>query len=85
MSGEVRLLDENGETRRLVLALETLVTSVSLEHFALIGGLAVVARLGQVQADLSESAELFVVLALVPPSHRAFRDQTVPPPSHGVT
>ena len=47
MSGEVRLLDENGETRRLVLALETLVASVSAEHFALIGGLAVMARLGQ--------------------------------------
>ena len=47
MSGEVRLLDENGETRRLLLALERLVTSVSPEHFALIGGLAVMARLGQ--------------------------------------
>ena len=47
MSGEVRLLDENGETRRLLLALEALVTSVSPEHFALIGGLAVMARLGQ--------------------------------------
>ena len=47
VSGEVRLLDENGETRRLVLALETLVASVSAEHFALIGGLAVMARLGQ--------------------------------------
>lgn len=47
MSGEVRLLDENGETRRLLLALETLVASVSPEHFALIGGLAVMARLGQ--------------------------------------
>jgi hypothetical protein len=47
VSGEVRLLDENGETRRLLLALERLVASVSLEHFALIGGLAVMARLGQ--------------------------------------
>lgn len=47
MSGEVRLLDENGETRRLLLALEALVASVSPEHFALIGGLAVMARLGQ--------------------------------------
>jgi hypothetical protein len=47
VSGEVRLLDENGETRRLLLALEALVSSVSAEHFALIGGLAVMARLGQ--------------------------------------
>ena len=47
VSGEVRLLDENGETRRLLLALERLVASVSPEHFALIGGLAVMARLGQ--------------------------------------
>jgi hypothetical protein len=46
VSGEVRLLDENGETRRLLLALEALVSSVSPEHFALIGGLAVMARLG---------------------------------------
>ena len=47
VSGEVRLLDKNGETRRLVLALEMLVTSVAPEHFALIGGLAIMARLGQ--------------------------------------
>ncbi len=47
MSGEIRLVDENGETRRLLLALETLVASVSPEHFALIGGLAVMARLGR--------------------------------------
>ncbi len=85
MSGEVRLLDEYGETRRLVLALETLVTSVSLEHFALIGGLAVVARLGQVQADLSESAELFVVLAARPALTGPSETRRVPAPSHGVT
>jgi hypothetical protein len=47
VSGEVQLLDENGETSQLVLALEELVGSVSLEHFALIGGLAVMARLGR--------------------------------------
>ncbi len=47
VSGEVRLLDEGGETRRLLLALEALVSSVSPAHFALIGGLAVMARLGQ--------------------------------------
>jgi len=47
VSGEVCLLDENGETRRLLRALERLVASVSPEHFALIGGLAVMARLGR--------------------------------------
>ena len=47
VSGDVRLFDQNGETRRLVLALEKLVGSVSTERFALIGGLAVMARLGQ--------------------------------------
>ncbi len=35
VSGEVRLLDESGATRRLLLALETLVSSVSPERFAL--------------------------------------------------
>jgi len=47
VSGEARLNDKNGETRRLLLALETLAASVSSKHFALIGGLAVMARLGQ--------------------------------------
>jgi hypothetical protein len=47
VSGEVGLLDSNGETRRLILALGALVSSVSPAHFALIGGLAVMARLGQ--------------------------------------
>jgi hypothetical protein len=47
VSGEVHLLDENGQTHRLLLALEALVTSVSAQHFALIGALAVMARLGQ--------------------------------------
>ena len=48
MSGDVRLSDEGGTATRLVAALAALTARVTPGTFALIGGLAVMTRLGQV-------------------------------------
>ena len=63
MSGQVRLLDENGETRRLLLALEVLVCSMTPKHFVL--AMKIQSATRRPPAGIQKAANNYLDLALL--------------------